>query len=208
MLLHDTQATRIAYGGNRDFRRVVTLDGALLERSGTMSGGGGMPRGGKMGTSIRSASVSRETFAKAEKDLSEMVDALRKIRQRIADAEQRHQVSDKAVGQLEMSLARSQHEVVSLIAVLICCLINTVEVILTCFVFRLLQIDSLTSEHSYLKNQLRSLEAASKPNDDELKRLQELRNIILEEEKEIDRLMLGSKKLKEKVCEEHDYIFF
>ncbi|XP_022974257.1 LOW QUALITY PROTEIN: structural maintenance of chromosomes protein 4 [Cucurbita maxima] len=166
------QATRIAYGGSRDFRRVVTLDGALLEKSGTMSGGGGMPRGGKMGTSIRSASVSGETFGKAEKDLSEMVDALSKIRQRIADAVQRHQVSDKTVGQLEMSLAKSQQE-----------------------------IDSLTSQHSYLKKQLGSLEAASKPKDDELKRLRELRNIILEEEKEIDRLMLGSKTLKEKALE-------
>lgn len=62
-----------------------------------------------------------------------------------------------------------------------------------------MQIDSLTSQHSYLKKQLGSLEAASKPKDDELKRLRELRDIILEEEKEIDRLMLGSKTLKEKV---------
>ncbi|KAL4558109.1 hypothetical protein LXL04_036305 [Taraxacum kok-saghyz] len=41
------QATRIAYGGNQEFRRVVTLDGALFEKSGTMSGGGNKPRGGK-----------------------------------------------------------------------------------------------------------------------------------------------------------------
>ncbi|XP_022149786.1 structural maintenance of chromosomes protein 4 [Momordica charantia] len=166
------QATRIAYGGNREFLRVVTLDGALLEKSGTMSGGGGMPRGGKMGTSIRSASVSRETFANAEKELSEMVDALNKIRRRIADAAQRHQVSEKEVAQLEMLLAKSQQE-----------------------------IDSLTSQHSYLEKQLGSLEAASKPKDDELNRLQELRSIILEEETEIDRLVLGSKKLKEKALE-------
>lgn len=127
MFLHSTQATRIAYGGNREFLRVVTLDGALLEKSGTMSGGGGMPRGGKMGTSIRSASVSRETFANAEKELSEMVDALNKIRRRIADAAQRHQVSEKEVAQLEMLLAKSQQEVVSLIASsLICLWINII----------------------------------------------------------------------------------
>ncbi|CAK9326874.1 unnamed protein product [Citrullus colocynthis] len=166
------QATRIAYGGNRDFRRVVTLDGALLEKSGTMSGGGRMPHGGKMGTSVRSASVSKEAFVKAEKDLLDMVDALNKIRLRIADAVQRHQVSEKAVQQLEMLLAKRQQE-----------------------------IDSLTSQHSYLEKQLGSLEAASKPKDDEIKRLQELRNFILEEEKEIDRLMLGSKKLTEKALE-------
>ncbi|KAL4010601.1 hypothetical protein IC575_030103 [Cucumis melo] len=166
------QATRIAYGGNRDFRRVVTLDGALLEKSGTMSGGGRMPRGGKMGTSIRSASVSKEAFIKAEKDLSDMVDALNKIRIRIADAVQLYQVSEKAVEQLEMLLAKCQQD-----------------------------IDSLTSQHSYLEKQLSSLEAASKPKDDELKRLEELRNFISEEEKEISRLVLGSKKLTEKALE-------
>ncbi|XP_050264189.1 structural maintenance of chromosomes protein 4-like [Quercus robur] len=52
------QATRIAYSGNKEFRRVVTLDGALFETSGTMSGGGSKPRGGKMGTSIQAFSVS------------------------------------------------------------------------------------------------------------------------------------------------------
>lgn len=119
MLLHSSQATRIAYGGNRDFRRVVTLDGALLEKSGTMSGGGRMPRGGKMGTSIRSASVSKEAFIKAEKDLSDMVDALNKIRIRIADAVQLYQVSEKAVEQLEMLLAKCQQDVVSLVVSLV-----------------------------------------------------------------------------------------
>lgn len=106
-----------------------------------MSGGGGMPRGGKMGTSIRSASVSGETFGKAEKDLSEMVDALSKIRQRIADAVQRHQVSDKAVGQLEMSLAKSQQEVVLLIDSSLCCLLINIEVILTCFISAFINAD-------------------------------------------------------------------
>ena len=58
LLFSNFQATRIAYSGNKEFRRVVTLDGALFETSGTMSGGGSKPRGGKMGTSIRAFSVS------------------------------------------------------------------------------------------------------------------------------------------------------
>ncbi|RHN47846.1 hypothetical protein MtrunA17_Chr7g0257401 [Medicago truncatula] len=41
------QATRIAYGGNNEFRRVVTLDGELFEKSGTMSGGVVSPRVGR-----------------------------------------------------------------------------------------------------------------------------------------------------------------
>ncbi|TYH00962.1 hypothetical protein ES288_A09G019300v1 [Gossypium darwinii] len=166
------QATHIAYGGNKEFRRVVTLDGALFEKSGTMSGGGSKPRGGKMGTSIRAASVSRETVVAAEKELANMVDSLNNIRQRIADAARRYQASEKVVAELEMEIAKSQKEV-----------------------------DSLNSEYKYLEKQLDSLEAASRPKKDEIDRLEELKKIISTEEKEIDRLIQGSKKLKEKASD-------
>ncbi|CAI0453416.1 unnamed protein product [Linum tenue] len=61
-------------------------------------------------------------------------------------------------------------------------------------------IDSLKSDHSYLKKQLASLEVASQPKNDELDRRLELEKIIYAEEKQIDRLVQGSKELKEKVC--------
>ncbi|XP_012084705.1 structural maintenance of chromosomes protein 4 [Jatropha curcas] len=166
------QATRIAYSGHVEFRRVVTLDGALFEKSGTMSGGGCKPRGGKMGTSVRAASVSAEAVADAEKELSTMVDKLNGIRQRIVDAVRSYQASEKAIAHLEMELAKIQKE-----------------------------IDSLNSEHSYLEKQLGSLEAAAHPKKDELDRLEELNKVISTEEKEIGRLMQGSKKLKEKALE-------
>lgn len=105
------QATRIAYSGNREFRRVVTLDGALLEKSGTMSGGGSKPRGGKMGTCIRSASVSAEAVRNAENELSTLSDKLSNLRQQIADAVRRHQSSETALANLEMELAKCQKEV-------------------------------------------------------------------------------------------------
>ncbi|KAL2499952.1 Structural maintenance of chromosomes protein 4 [Abeliophyllum distichum] len=163
------QATRIAYAGKNESWRVVTLDGALFEKSGTMTGGGNKPRGGKMGTSIRAASVSREAVADAEKELSTSVENLNNIRKRIADAVKRYQASERAISHLEMEIAKSQKE-----------------------------IDSLRSQHSDLKNQLDFLKAASKPKKDEVDRLKELENIISAEEKEIDRLMQGSKQLKEK----------
>ncbi|KAI9154551.1 hypothetical protein LWI28_027999 [Acer negundo] len=166
------QATRIAYGGNRDFRRVVTLEGALFEKSGTMSGGGGKPRGGKMGTSIRSASVSAEAITNAEKELSRIVNTLNSIRQRINDAVRRHQSSENTIKRLEMELAKSQKE-----------------------------IESLNSEHGYLEKQLDSLEAASQPKRDEIDRLEELKKIISTEEKEIEQLIQGSKQLKAKAVE-------
>ncbi|KAH7861220.1 hypothetical protein Vadar_023285 [Vaccinium darrowii] len=166
------QATRIAYGGNKDFRRVVTLDGALFERSGTMSGGGSKPRGGKMGTAIRATSVSAVAIANAETELSEMVAKLTSIRQKIADAVKSYQASEKAVLLLEMELAKRQKE-----------------------------IDSLNTQHVYLEKQLDSLKAASQPKQDELDRLADLRKIISTEETEIDRLTQGSKQLKEKARE-------
>ncbi|XP_028198158.1 structural maintenance of chromosomes protein 4-like isoform X2 [Glycine soja] len=166
------QATRIAYGGNTEFRRVVTLDGALFENSGTMSGGGGKPRGGKMGTSIRATSVSVESVANAEKELSRLTDKLNDIRQRIMAAVQRYQASEKAVAALEMELAKSQKEV-----------------------------DSLNSQYNYIEKQLDSLEAASTPQEDELDRLKELKKIVSAEEREINRLNNGSKQLKEKALE-------
>ncbi|XP_057419756.1 structural maintenance of chromosomes protein 4 [Lotus japonicus] len=166
------QATRIAYGGNYEFRRVVTLDGALFEKSGTMSGGGSKPRGGKIGTSIRAASVSVEAVTNAERQLSEMADKLNAIRQRIMDAVRRYQASEKTVTALEMELAKCQKEV-----------------------------DSLNSQHSYIEKQLDSLKAASQPSEDELVRLKGLTEIITAEEREIKTLTDGSKQLKEKASD-------
>lgn len=166
------QASRIAYGQSKDFRRVVTLEGALFEKSGTMSGGGSKPRGGKMGTSIRADTVSREAVADAEKELSTLVDKLNAIRRRIADSIQSYQSLDKAIQHLEMELAKSQKE-----------------------------IDSLNTQNDYLKNQLESLKSAAQPRKEEVTRLAELQNIISAEEKEIAKLTQGSKKLKEKASE-------
>lgn len=57
----------------------------------------------------------------------------------------------------------------------------------------------MNSQHNYIEKQLASLEAASKPQEDELDRLKELKKIISAEEREINRLTDGSKQLKEKV---------
>lgn len=62
------QANRIAYGARR--WRVVTLDGQLIDVSGTMSGGGTrVARGGMSSKQV--ADTSREQVAKLESDLEE-----------------------------------------------------------------------------------------------------------------------------------------
>ncbi|KAJ8546057.1 hypothetical protein K7X08_018640 [Anisodus acutangulus] len=166
------QASRIAYGGDREFRRVVTLEGALFEKSGTMSGGGGKPRGGKMGTSIRAASVSPEAISDAENELSRIAENLDNVRQRITDAVKCYKASEQALSHDEMELAKCKKE-----------------------------IDSLKSQCGDLKKQLESLKNASEPSKDEVNRLKELKKIISAEEKEMDRLTQGSKQLKEKASE-------
>lgn len=76
-----------------------------------MSGGGSKPRGGKMGTSIRAASVSAEVIAEAENELSGLVESLNNLRQRAAEAGKLYLAAEKSVSNLEMELAKSQKEV-------------------------------------------------------------------------------------------------
>lgn len=89
---------------------MVTLDGALFDKAGTMTGGGSKPRGGKMGTSIR-ASVSGEAVENAERELAELVSQINRLRQSIGDAVQRYQASEKSSVHSKMELAKCRKEV-------------------------------------------------------------------------------------------------
>lgn len=165
------QATRIAYTADSEFRRVVTLDGALFEKSGTMSGGGGKPRGGKMSTSIRE-SVSEETVINAENDLNKLVDQLRRLRESINDAKKRYRSLEEAKSRLEMELAKAKKEV-----------------------------ESMNAQYSYNEKRLDSLKAASHPKYDEVGRMKELDGIISTEEVELKKLAKCSSKLKDQASE-------
>ncbi|CAM0954809.1 unnamed protein product [Alopecurus aequalis] len=165
------QATRIAYTAESEFRRVVTLDGALFEKSGTMSGGGGKPRGGKMSTSIRE-SVSEETVINAENDLNKLVDQLKRLRESINDAKKRYRSLEEAKSRLEMELAKAKKEV-----------------------------ESMNAQYSYNEKRLDSLKAASHPKDDEVGRMKELDGIISAEQAGLKKLAKCSSKLKDQASE-------
>lgn len=62
----------------------------------------------------------------------------------------------------------------------------------------------MKTQHINLEKQHDSLKAASQPKEEELNRLEELQSIISGEEKEIDKLVKGSKKLKDKVSVNFD----
>ncbi|KAF0923368.1 hypothetical protein E2562_006275 [Oryza meyeriana var. granulata] len=165
------QATRIAYSAASEFRRVVTLDGALFEKSGTMSGGGSKPRGGKMGTSIRE-SISEEAVANAENDLNKLVDQLNTLRENINDAEKRYRALEDAKSRLVMELAKAKKEV-----------------------------ESMNAQFNYNEKRLDSLKAASHRKADEVCRMEELDDIISTEQAELNRLAKCSSKLKDQASE-------
>jgi structural maintenance of chromosome 4 len=75
------QANRIAYGAKR--WRVVTLDGQLIDKSGTMSGGGNTVKKGLMSAKLV-AEVSKDQVAKLEVDR----DALEQDFQKFQDRQQ------------------------------------------------------------------------------------------------------------------------
>lgn len=86
----------------------------MFEKSGTMSGGGGKPRGGRMGTKIRDASVSGEALQAAESELTRLTEQLAVIRERLGVAASQYQAAGKAVGKLELEIAKTRMEVRSL----------------------------------------------------------------------------------------------
>jgi structural maintenance of chromosome 4 len=107
------QASRIAYGAANKFRRVVTLDSELFERSGTMCGGGNKPQGGGMGTSIRE-SILEDAIKNAESNLNKLVGDFHKLRGQMNDAKKRYRSLEEAKSCLEMELAKVKKEVCNL----------------------------------------------------------------------------------------------
>ena len=90
---------------------MVTLDGAVFEKSGTMSGGGGKPRGGRMGTAIRACSVSTEAISKAEEDLMTCTKQRRALREKINAAVNQYRTAEKSLSQLKLQSAKIRMEV-------------------------------------------------------------------------------------------------
>nr|GEV10124.1 structural maintenance of chromosomes protein 4 [Tanacetum cinerariifolium] len=178
------QATRIAYGGKNEFWRVVTLNGDLFEQSGTMSGGGNKPRGGKMGTSIRATSVSAEAIAEAENEVTQISEKLRRLQ--ISEVVAHYKNLEKAATQLEMGLAKSKKEIESL---------NSQHEYLA------KQLDSLKAGAEPSKaelTQLKELEKAISEEEKEIKRLtdgsKQLKEKVLELQSKIENA--GGERLK------------
>ncbi|CAI7795967.1 unnamed protein product [Closterium sp. NIES-54] len=116
------QASRIAYGADARFRRVVTLAGEMFESSGTMAGGGGRPRGGRMGSSLKAAAaaagggVTREMVEEAEREVAAVVARLERVREERRAAVARREEAERVLKRLGMDIPKVQMEIESLAA--------------------------------------------------------------------------------------------
>lgn len=105
------QANKIAYGARR--WRVVTLDGQLIDVSGTMSGGGTRVARGGMSSKLV-AETSKEQVVKLEVDRDELEQTLQAFQQRQRELEMRLKEASDQVPQIETSIQKGTLEIESL----------------------------------------------------------------------------------------------
>ncbi|KAJ2777607.1 Structural maintenance of chromosomes protein 4 [Coemansia javaensis] len=111
------QARRVAYGGRR--HRVVTLDGSVLEASGTMSGGGNRVARGAMSSrhvaqgDVTAEAVARLTAAReaAERDCAEQQATLRRLQEKRRALQARYDDLEALLPRLELELKSVDEQV-------------------------------------------------------------------------------------------------
>nr|XP_006637669.1 PREDICTED: structural maintenance of chromosomes protein 4 isoform X1 [Lepisosteus oculatus] len=81
------QATRLAFQKDKRWR-VVTLQGQIIEQSGTMTGGGGRVMKGRMGSSL-GADISQEEMEKMERKLKDKVQLAQSSQEKKVELEER-----------------------------------------------------------------------------------------------------------------------
>lgn len=104
------QANKIAYGARR--WRVVTLDGQLIDVSGTMSGGGTrVARGGMSSKQV--SDVSKDQVAKLDSDRDEFEKKFQAFQDKLRRLEVSLKLSKDAIPQVETTIQKLQLEIES-----------------------------------------------------------------------------------------------
>ena len=104
------QANRIAYGAKR--WRVVTLDGELIDKSGTMSGGGSTVKKGLMSSKL-AAGTTKEQVAKLEVDRDALEQKFQEFQDRQRELETRLRTIKNQLPQLETTMQKINLEIES-----------------------------------------------------------------------------------------------
>jgi structural maintenance of chromosome 4 len=104
------QANRIAYGAKR--WRVVTLDGQLIDKSGTMSGGGNTVKKGLMSSKLV-ADTTKEQVAKLEVDRDALEQEFQRFQERQRELESTLRDLNDKIPQLDTKIQKIDLEVES-----------------------------------------------------------------------------------------------
>ncbi|KAL2137112.1 hypothetical protein VTI74DRAFT_8744 [Chaetomium olivicolor] len=104
------QANRIAYGARR--WRVVTLAGELIDKSGTMSGGGTTVKKGLMSSKLV-ADTSKEQVAKLEADRDALEQAFQEFQERQRELEARIRSLKEQIPELDTKMQKINLEIES-----------------------------------------------------------------------------------------------
>lgn len=104
------QANRIAYGAKR--WRVVTLDGQLIDKSGTMSGGGNTVKKGLMSSKLV-ADTTKEQVAKLEVDRDALEQEFQRFQERQRELESTLRDLNEKIPQLDTKIQKIELEVES-----------------------------------------------------------------------------------------------
>ena len=150
------QASRIAYGSAtaQRFRRVVTLEGQLIESSGTMSGGGAKPRGGRMQTGSAAPRLAAA---------GEAADAEQALQAATQEWQAASKAADAFAAQAEAAAARAVAAE------------ETLQAAERQLPKLALAVTSLRAKAADLRSQLAALDDAAAPSADDAARLQEVR---------------------------------
>lgn len=103
------QGTRIAYGAQRF--RVVTLQGEVIELSGTMSGGGRSQLRGKMGEQVQTkTSRSANSSIISQKDIDTMTESANEMQNRINCCQEEEGRVEQELRQIKQNLQSKESE--------------------------------------------------------------------------------------------------
>uniref|UniRef100_A0A4X2LC49 Structural maintenance of chromosomes protein 4 n=1 Tax=Vombatus ursinus TaxID=29139 RepID=A0A4X2LC49_VOMUR len=180
--LHDTlvannldQATRVAFQKDKRWR-VVTLQGQIIEQSGTMTGGGSKQMKGRMGSSV--------VIEVSEEEVSQMESKLQKDSQKAVQIQERR-------AQLEEAVIKLRHSVQDMR--------NTLEKFTA-------SIQSLSEQEAYLDIQVKELEANVRDTAPDKKKQKLLETNISIFKKEYERVAEKAGKVEAEVKRLHSLI--
>ncbi|KAJ3107536.1 hypothetical protein HDU97_003841 [Phlyctochytrium planicorne] len=172
-------ANKIAYGAKR--HRVVTLDGNLIDVSGTLSGGGGKPSRGGMSSTFSSAdSVSPQVIAELEKEIIGLEGELSELLSSKRELEKEHKAILEEGPRIESDVTKMNMDIESI---------------------RL----RLKDAEKEMANTSRR-DSGKKLSKEEIARMEQLKKTIVAEMEQLSQLEDSSKTIEKKIAQLQDKI--